>query len=154
MTIAPATAAQSTFTVLPVGPANVQTAFPVSSTACARSAPGACPDPSALTLVPAIEKSASAPVPTPTKCSNWPAGASDADMTYSRIVNASGSTLQWFMAQSVDNGCGARLDGAMGDGASSYMGYWSGTLILFTDGQSATPLTQYVFGEQTLFVIQ
>ena len=69
-------------------------------------------------------------------------------------MNASGSTVQWYMVDSVDNGCGPRLDLALGEGESLYVGYWPGTLVLVTDGQSATPIAEYVFGEETLYVIQ
>ena len=59
------------------------------------------------------------------------------------------------MIQSAGEGCGTRLDFAMGPGESSnFTTYWPGTLVLVTDGVSATPVTQYIFGEQTLFVIE
>lgn len=153
VTVTPAAAAQTVFTVIPVGPSNTEAAFSVGSRACAWASP--CPAPSELASkvdAPAVASSALAPVPT--ECSNWAPGTTDADSVPSRLVNASGAEVQGFMVQSVGEGCGTRLDFAMGVGESyNVTFYWPGTIVLFTDGVDAAPIGDYVFGEQTLFVI-
>lgn len=154
VTITAAPEAQSSFTVLPVGPANIDTAFSVTSRACAWTAPSPCPDPSALSELQAPEKDAAAAVPVPAECSNWAAGLTDDDTSFSRVINTRDSATQFFMVDSAPNGCTARHDGVVGPGENRNIGYWPGSLILFTDASSATPIAEYVFGEPTLFVIQ
>lgn len=154
VTIAPAAKAQDSFTVVPLGPSNAQLSFTVSPRACAWSAPGACPEPSALADPERPEKVASAPAPAPAACSSWADGLTDADSVTARVVNASSSTQQLYMVESVGAGCGTRLDLAIGAGESTVLAYWPGTLVLFTNGQSADVTAEYSFGEQTLFVIQ
>ena len=140
--------------MLPVGPANIDTAFSVTSRACAWTAPSPCPDPSALSELQAPEKDAAAAVPVPAECSNWAAGLTDDDTSFSRVINTRDSATQFFMVDSAPNGCTARHDGVVGPGENRNIGYWPGSLILFTDASSATPIAEYVFGEPTLFVIQ
>ena len=155
VTVVPASSVQTEFTVLPVGPSNVQTAFSVTSRACSWPSTGSCLEPDDFALAQEPVLLASAPDPVPTECSNWAPGTTDADAVVTRVVNASGSTVQAYMVLSVGEGCGTRHDYAIGAGENLNLStYWPGTIFLFTDGTSATPMSQYVFGEQTLFVIE
>lgn len=154
VTITAASSAQDSFTVRPVGPANVTTPFPVSPRICAWSAPGACPGATELVETPAPEKMTSAPAPVATECSNWADGTTNDDSVGTRIVNASSPVQNIYMVENASNGCGPRLDYAIGVGESSVLRYWPGALVLFTDGKSADATGQYTFGELTLFVIQ
>ncbi len=152
VTITPAATAPNTFTLRPVGPSNVQTAFSMSPRVCQLESP--CPAPNSL-IVRSYENwvkpVSGTTAPTPTECSSW---TSNHDSVSTRLVNARTTPVHMFLAQDRANGCTARHDNTLPAGMSwNHGGYWPGTRVIFSDDSGAI-IDQYVFGEKTLFVIQ